>query len=67
MGVKKYKPTTPGQRGMTGYSFEEITKSTPEKALIRPPAKKRWAKRIWENYGSTSRRRTSSFHPIGGF
>ena len=36
MGVKKYKPTTPGQRGMTGYSFEEITKSTPEKALIVP-------------------------------
>ena len=28
MAVKKYKPTTPGQRGMTGYTFEEITKST---------------------------------------
>jgi len=36
MAVKKYKPTTPGQRGMTGYTFEEITKSTPERALIRP-------------------------------
>ena len=34
MGVKKYKPVTPGQRGMTGYSFEEITKSTPERSLI---------------------------------
>ncbi len=33
MAVKKYKPTTPGQRGMTGYTFEEITKSTPERAL----------------------------------
>ncbi|MGE5073681.1 MAG: 50S ribosomal protein L2 [Anaerolineae bacterium] len=33
MAVKKYKPTTPGQRGMTGYSFEEITKSTPERSL----------------------------------
>ena len=33
MAVKKYKPTTPGQRGMTGYPFEEITKSTPERAL----------------------------------
>jgi large subunit ribosomal protein L2 len=33
MGVKKYKPTTPGQRGMIGYSFEEITKSTPERSL----------------------------------
>lgn len=34
MAVKKYKPVTPGLRGMTGYTFEEITKSTPEKSLI---------------------------------
>lgn len=34
MAVKKYKPVTPGQRGMTGYSFEEITKSEPERSLI---------------------------------
>jgi len=40
MGVKKFKPVTPGQRGMTGYTFEEITKSTPERALIRPLRKK---------------------------
>jgi large subunit ribosomal protein L2 len=33
MAVKKYKPTTPGQRGMTGYTFEEITKSSPERSL----------------------------------
>jgi large subunit ribosomal protein L2 len=36
MGIKKFKPTTPGQRDMTGYSFEEITKTTPERALLRP-------------------------------
>jgi large subunit ribosomal protein L2 len=36
MPVKKYKPTTPGQRGMTGYSFEEITKATPERSLLQP-------------------------------
>lgn len=36
MGVKKYKPTTPGQRNMTGYTFEEITKDYPEKSLIIP-------------------------------
>lgn len=36
MGVKKYKPTTPGQRGMTGYTFEEITRATPERSLIAP-------------------------------
>ena len=34
MGIKVYKPITPGQRNMTGYSFEEITKSTPERNLI---------------------------------
>src|SRR4030067_998272 len=39
MGIKKFKPTTPGQRGMTGYSFEEITKSTPDRSLIMPRRK----------------------------
>lgn len=34
MAVKKYKPVTPGQRGMTGYTFEEITKSEPERSLL---------------------------------
>lgn len=33
MGIKKYKPTTPGQRGMTVSTFEEITAKTPEKSL----------------------------------
>lgn len=33
MAVKKYKPTTPGQRGMSTYTFEEITRSKPEKSL----------------------------------
>ena len=37
MAVKKYKPITPGQRGMTGYSFEEITKSEPERSLTVAP------------------------------
>jgi large subunit ribosomal protein L2 len=36
MAVKKYKPITPGQRGMTGYTFEEITKSKPERSLLMP-------------------------------
>jgi len=39
MAVKKYKPTTPGQRGMTGYAFEEITKDTPERSLLVPQRK----------------------------
>jgi len=33
MGIKKYKPTTPSRRHMTITSFEEITKTEPEKSL----------------------------------
>ena len=33
MGIKIYKPVTPGLRGMTGSTFEEITKTKPEKNL----------------------------------
>ena len=36
MPVKKYKPVTPGTRGMTGYTFDEITKSKPERSLLVP-------------------------------
>ena len=36
MPIKKYKPTTPGRRGMTALTFEEITKSEPEKSLLAP-------------------------------
>jgi len=34
MGIKKYKPTSPGRRNMTVSSFEEITKTEPEKSLV---------------------------------
>lgn len=34
MGIKKYKPTSPGRRQMTVSTFEEITTSTPEKSLL---------------------------------
>ena len=40
MGVKKYKPVTPGLRGMTGHTFEEITKTSPEKSLLKPQHRK---------------------------
>ena len=36
MAVKKYKPVTPSLRGMTGHTFEEITKTKPERSLIIP-------------------------------
>jgi large subunit ribosomal protein L2 len=36
MPIKSYKPTSPGRRGMTVSTFEEITQTTPEKSLLRP-------------------------------
>jgi large subunit ribosomal protein L2 len=35
MGIRKYKPTSPGRRGMTGDTFEDVTKDKPERSLIR--------------------------------
>src|SRR5581483_1291500 len=34
MAVKQFKPTSPGRRGMSGFTFDEITKKKPEKSLI---------------------------------
>ncbi len=34
MGIRKYKPTTPGRRGASVSDFAEITRSTPEKSLL---------------------------------
>jgi large subunit ribosomal protein L2 len=34
MGIRKFKPTSPGRRGMSGDTFEDITKDTPERSLI---------------------------------
>ena len=41
MPVKVYKPTSAGRRGMTGHSFDEITKSRPERSLTEPPLRRR--------------------------
>ena len=40
MPIKSYKPTSPGRRGMTGSTFERITRKKPEKSLLRPLHKK---------------------------
>jgi len=40
MGIKKYNPYTPSRRHMTGSDFAEITKSTPEKSLVKSLSKK---------------------------
>lgn len=36
MALKIYRPTSPGRRGMTSPTFEEITKKDPEKSLLLP-------------------------------
>ncbi len=40
MALKVYRPTSPGRRGMSGSTFEEITKSRPEKSLVKPLKKR---------------------------
>ena len=39
MPVKKFKPTSPGRRGMSGHTFEEITQRKPEASLLVPRKK----------------------------
>ncbi|MFD0558348.1 LSU ribosomal protein L2P [Stackebrandtia endophytica] len=39
MGIRKYKPTTPGRRGSSVADFVEVTRDTPEKSLLRPLSK----------------------------
>jgi large subunit ribosomal protein L2 len=47
MPVRKFKPTSPGRRFMTVSTFEEVTKSEPEKSLLgtrkRKAAATTWA------------------------
>jgi len=40
MPVKQYKPTSPGRRGMSGFTFAEVTKKAPEKSLLKPLRRK---------------------------
>ena len=40
MALKAYRPTSPGRRAMTGYTFEEINKVKPEKSLLLSLKKK---------------------------
>lgn len=40
MSIRKMKPTSPGRRGMSGFGFEELTTSEPEKSLLAPLKRK---------------------------
>ena len=57
MGIRKYNPTTPGLRGMTVSTFEEITVTTPEKSLT---------KALKKNAGRNSRGKITVRHRGGG-
>ena len=57
MGVKQFKPTSPGRRFQTVSDFSEITRSTPEKSLLEPLPQKAGR----NNYG-----RITTRHKGGG-
>ena len=52
MAIIKYKPTSPGRRGMSSQDFGDVTKSTPEKALLE----KKSASGGRNNYGRITSR-----------
>ena len=57
MGIRKYKPTTPGRRGASVSDFVEITRSEPEKSLLRP---------LHKTGGRNSNGRVTARHRGGG-
>src|SRR5947199_5583548 len=57
MAIRKYKPTTPGRRGSSVADFVEITRTEPEKSLVRP---------LHSNGGSNNAGRVTVRHQVGG-
>ncbi len=57
MAIKIYKPTSPGRRGMSVSAFDEITRSTPERSLLRP---------LRERAGRNNQGRVTVRHQGGG-
>ncbi|MDR2492941.1 MAG: 50S ribosomal protein L2 [Coriobacteriales bacterium] len=58
MGIKQYKPTSPGRRFQSVSDFAEVTRSTPEKSLLRPLSKKAGR----NNYGRITTRHQGGGH-----
>lgn len=56
MAIRTFKPTSPGRRNMTVSTFEEITRSEPEKSLVVPLKKT----------GGRSKGRITARHRGGG-
>ena len=57
MGIKRFKPTSPGRRFMTVDTFEDITRSEPERSLVAP---------LKKNGGRNSYGRITTRHKGGG-
>lgn len=58
MGIKQYKPSSPGRRFQTVSDFAEITTTTPEKSLLEPLPKKAGR----NNYGRITTRHQGGGH-----
>ena len=61
MGIKKYKPTSPGKRFRTVMDFAEVTATEPLKSLVRPLKKtggrnNRGRVTMWQRGGGNSRK-----------
>ena len=57
MPLKTYKPTTPSRRGTVSITFEELTRSRPEKSLVAP---------LKRSGGRNSRGKMTARHRGGG-
>ncbi len=57
MAIRKLKPNTPGTRFMSVSTFEEVTKTTPEKSLTAP---------LFKSAGRNNKGRITSRHRGGG-
>jgi large subunit ribosomal protein L2 len=57
MGIRKYKPTSPGRRGQTGFDFSEITTDKPYAPLVKP---------LKKTGGRNSKGRITVWHRGGG-
>lgn len=62
MGIKNYKPTSPGRRGMSVSEFAEVTRSAPERSLVDGRVNKSGGRNnggritIWHRGGGHKRR-----------
>src|SRR5258706_10279454 len=57
MPIRMYRPTSPGRRGMSVSTFEEITRSKPERSLVQ---------KLPQKAGRNNRGRITSRHRGGG-